>query len=140
MQRDMSAVHTRIAEIQPYLTLDGSEIRELMHPDRQGVRNQSLAEATVPPGGATRLHRHLVAEEIYHVTAGQGRMTLGEAQLDILAGDTVLIPPGTPHRIQNTGESALRILCCCSPAYRHEDTELLEISDVRQSTNAAALL
>jgi mannose-6-phosphate isomerase-like protein (cupin superfamily) len=136
----MSTVHTRIAEIQRYLTLDGSEIRELMHPDRQGARNQSLAEAILPPGAATRLHLHHVAEEIYHVTAGQGRMTLGEARLDVFAGDTVLIPPGTPHRIQNTGESTLRILCCCSPAYRHEDTELLEISDARQSTNAAALL
>jgi mannose-6-phosphate isomerase-like protein (cupin superfamily) len=131
---------TRIAEIQPYLTLDGSEIRELMHPDLHGVRNQSLAEAIVPPGSATRLHRHRVTEEIYHVTAGQGRMTLGEEIYVVEVGDTVLIPPGISHCIRNIGKSPLHILCCCSPAYRHDDTELLEISDARQSTNAAALL
>jgi hypothetical protein len=32
------------------VTKDGSGIRELMHPDRHGNRNQSLAEALVPPG------------------------------------------------------------------------------------------
>ncbi len=131
---------TRLADIEPYLTLDGSEIRELMHPDRHGVRRQSLAEARVPPGSATRLHRHHVTEELYHVTAGQGRMTLEDVVFDVFPGDTVLIPPETAHCVENTGVETLLILCCCSPPYRHEDTELLEISDARQSTNAAALL
>lgn len=133
-------MHTRYADIVPYLTLDGSEIRELMHPDRHGVRQQSLAEALVAPGAATRLHRHRASEELYHVTAGRGRMTLGEASFEVAEGDTVLIPPGTPHRIENVSDTPLRILCTCSPAYRHEDTELLEISESGQSTNAPALL
>jgi mannose-6-phosphate isomerase-like protein (cupin superfamily) len=34
--------------------------------------------------------------------------------------------PGTPHCIEALGEAPLRILCCCAPAYAHEDTELLE--------------
>lgn len=33
---------------------------------------------------------------------------------------------GTPHRIENAGDEPLRILCACSPAYAHRDTELLE--------------
>jgi mannose-6-phosphate isomerase-like protein (cupin superfamily) len=37
----------------------------------------------------------------------------------------VNIPPGTPHSIANTGEGDLKILCACSPAYTHEDTEIL---------------
>jgi mannose-6-phosphate isomerase-like protein (cupin superfamily) len=41
-------------------------------------------------------------------------------------GDTVIIPPGTPHRIHNPGAEALVFLCCCAPAYDDEDTELLE--------------
>lgn len=127
----MPAQLTRIGSIQPYLTLDGSEIRELMHPDRQGVRNQSLAEACLPPGTSTRLHRHRASEELYHVTAGRGRMVLGDSVCELAPGDTVLIPPGTPHRVESIGAEPLRILCCCSPAYRHEDTELLEISAAR---------
>jgi mannose-6-phosphate isomerase-like protein (cupin superfamily) len=119
-------VTSRYAEIAPYVTKDGSEIRELMHPAVHGNRAQSLAEATVPPGAETLLHRHRVTEELYHVTAGTGLMTLGERVFEVHAGDTVCIPPGTPHRIRNTGAGSLRILCCCSPAYSHEDTELLQ--------------
>lgn len=114
------------SEIEPFLTKDGSEIRELMHPAVHGNRGQSLAEALVPAGARTRLHRHRRSEEIYHVTAGAGRMTLGSETFDVGAGDSVCIPPGTPHCVENTGADALRIICACVPAYAHADTELLE--------------
>ncbi|QKT03323.1 cupin domain-containing protein [Ectothiorhodospiraceae bacterium 2226] len=119
-------MRTRYTDIPPYRTKDGSEIRELMHPDQHGNRAQSLAEATVSPGGRTLLHRHHLSEEIYHVAAGRGRMTLGDQRFDIEAGDTVCIPPGTAHALHNTGSEPLRVLCACSPAYAHGDTELLE--------------
>ena len=116
---------TRYAPIPPYTTKDGSEIRELMHPARHHNRNQSLAEAIVAPGQTTALHRHLRSEELYHITAGRGRMTLGADSFDVEMGDTICIPPGTPHCIANTGSERLRILCCCAPPYAHDDTELL---------------
>ena len=116
---------TRYGEIPAYVTKDGSEIRELMHPAVQGNRHQSLAEARVPAGASTLLHRHRLSEEIYHVTAGQGAMTLGDERFDIGPGDTVCIPPGVAHRVENTGDEPLVILCCSSPPYAHEDTELV---------------
>ena len=120
-------MRTRYAEVPPYATKDGSEIRELMHPAGSAARQQSLAEATVAPGARTRLHRHRTTEELYHVTAGAGIMTLGSESFAVAVGDTVLIPPGTPHCIEAaSGGAPLRILCCCSPPYAHEDTELLE--------------
>jgi len=112
-------------QLQPYTTKDGSLIREFMHPTAHGNTQQSLAEAIVPAGSATFLHRHVQAEEIYHITEGTGLMTLGEEQFKVISGDTVCIPPGTQHQIQNTGETPLKILCCCSPPYSHDDTELL---------------
>jgi mannose-6-phosphate isomerase-like protein (cupin superfamily) len=116
---------TAYADIAPYPTKDRSEIRELMHPAVHGNRNQSLAEATVPPGAPTLLHRHRESEELYHVTAGEGRMTLGGETFPVAPGDTVCIPPGTPHSIENTGPGPLKLLCCCAPPYSHQDTELL---------------
>ncbi|AEV27590.1 mannose-6-phosphate isomerase [Azospira oryzae PS] len=118
--------HTARADIPAYRTKDGSEIRELMHPDVHGNRQQSLAEATVPPGTRTLLHRHRLSEELYHVTAGHGVMTLGERRFLIAVGDTVHIAPGTAHALENSGDQPLVVLCACSPAYRHDDTELLE--------------
>ncbi len=114
------------AEVTPYVTKDGSTIRELMHPGVQGNRAQSLAEATVPAGTKTLLHRHAVTEELYHITAGSGVMTLGDTQFPVRVGDTVCIQPGTPHCIEATGALPLKLLCCCSPAYDHADTELID--------------
>jgi mannose-6-phosphate isomerase-like protein (cupin superfamily) len=116
---------TACQSIHAYVTKDGSEIRELMHPAVNGNRNQSLAEATVQPGMKTAMHRHNVTEEIYHVMQGQGMMTLGDEQFAVTVGDTICIAPGMPHCIANTGDAPLRILCACSPAYSHDDTELL---------------
>ena len=117
---------TVYSEIPAYVTKDGSTIRELMHPSVHGNRQQSLAEATVPPGTKTLLHRHHRTEELYHVTAGHGRMTLGDASFEVQVGDTVRIDPGVAHCIEALGAVPLRLLCCCSPAYAHDDTELLE--------------
>jgi mannose-6-phosphate isomerase-like protein (cupin superfamily) len=116
---------TRLDAVTPFETKDGSIVRELMHPRRHGNALQSLAEARVPVGAGTRLHRHRQTEELYHITQGEGRMRLGEERFEVSVGDTVCIAPGTPHCIENTGRIELRLLCCCSPAYRHEDTELL---------------
>jgi len=120
---------TRYAEVAPYITKDGSEIRELMHPRVHGNRHQSLAEAIVLPGARTLMHRHRDSEELYHVTEGEGVMTLAGRTLSIAAGDTVLIPPGAPHCVQALGDLPLRMLCCSSPAYSHEDTELVSQQD-----------
>ena len=117
---------SRRSEVIPYVTRDGSEIRELLHPVQHAVRNQSLAEALIPVGGKTILHTHRRSEEIYHVTQGTGLMTLGEEKFPIAPGDSILISPGTPHCVENTGDTTLIILCCCAPAYSHDDTILLE--------------
>lgn len=118
-------MHSRYSQINAYTTRDGSLIRELMHPSQHGNQKQSLAEAIVHPGEKTRLHQHNKTEELYHITSGSGLMTLDENQFQLEMGDTVSIPPGTPHCIENTGTRDLHILCCCSPAYSHDDTELL---------------
>lgn len=117
--------HTRYKEIHTYETKDGSLIKELLHPDGHSNKNQSLAEAIVPPGKITALHKHKKSEELYHITQGKGRMTLGNQEFDVEPGDSVCILPGTTHCIENIADNDLHILCCCSPAYSHDDTELV---------------
>ena len=108
----------------PFLTKDGSEIRSILDRTNSSAANQSLAEATLPPGGATDAHRHPHTEEIYYIVRGAGRMTLGTEQREVEPGDGILIPPGTLHTIQNIGAEPLVFLCCCAPPYSHEDTVL----------------
>lgn len=120
-----AAMLTHYANQPPFETKDGSEIRELMHPGIHGNRRQSLAEARIAAGQTTALHWHRESEELYHVTAGEGVMTLGERQVQIAVGDTVAIAPKMAHCVFNPGPDTLVILCCCSPPYAADDTDLL---------------
>lgn len=115
--------------LEQFTTLDGSGIRELAGPSWTPVRNQSLAEATVPPGGQTAEHHHPRTEEIYYFTAGSGRMKLGDEVADVRAGDCVVIPPGTPHKLWAADDQPLVLLCCCAPPYSDDDTVITEAID-----------
>jgi mannose-6-phosphate isomerase-like protein (cupin superfamily) len=35
-----------------------------------------------------------------------------------------VIAPGAVHKLWNPGPDPLVLLCCCAPAYSHEDTVL----------------
>ena len=122
---DPSSRDSIAVPLEAYWTKDGSEIRELWHPDHHGAGAMGLAQATVPAGTATRLHRHIRAEEIYHVVSGAGTMERDAERFGIQAGDTVYIPPGVTHRVHASAQAPLVILCCCTPAYRHDDTQVL---------------
>jgi mannose-6-phosphate isomerase-like protein (cupin superfamily) len=110
----------------PFITKDRSEIRSILDRTNSTVTNQSLAEATVPPGAETEAHFHPRTEEIYYVLRGRGLMILGDERKAVGPGDGIMIPPGIPHRIRNIGEGPLVFLCCCSPPYSHEDTVLVK--------------
>ena len=102
---------------EPFVTKDGSTIRELHH-----TEVQSLAEATLEPGQATERHYHRRSEEIYLVTKGSGELEVDGDKRRIRPGDAILIPPGAWHTLENDGSSELTILCMCAPPYSHDDT------------------
>jgi mannose-6-phosphate isomerase-like protein (cupin superfamily) len=99
----------------PFTTKDGSTIRELHHTELQ-----SLAEASLTAGQATERHYHRASEEIYFVLEGEGELEIDGERRKVTPGDAALIPPGARHEITAVGP--LRFLCCCSPAYSHDDT------------------
>ena len=100
----------------PFVTKDGSTIREYLHTGRQ-----SLAEAELEPGQATRRHYHARSEELYVLLEGEGEMEVDGARSRVVTGDAVLIPPGARHQI-TAADAPLRFLCCCAPPYSHDDT------------------
>lgn len=104
----------------PFMTKDGSQIRSILDLSNAPVVNQSLAEASIPAGGATDRHYHKLSEEFYFLLEGDGRMEIDGQTRDVGPGDAILIPPGTWHQI--TAATPLRFLCCCAPPYAHEDT------------------
>lgn len=103
--------------VEPFVTKDGSTIRELHH-----TEVQSLAEATLEVEQATERHYHSVAQEIYFVLKGQGKLEIDSEITYVRPGDAVLIPAGAFHQLENNGTSELRFLCFCTPPYSHDDT------------------
>jgi mannose-6-phosphate isomerase-like protein (cupin superfamily) len=116
----------RLDEARPFTTLDGSTIREVAGPRTLPSQHQSLAEASVPIGSETHAHYHRQAEELYFFTSGTGRVRVGDEVREVSAGDCVVLPPGTEHKLWNTGDGPLTLLCCCSPPYSDDDTVLTE--------------
>jgi mannose-6-phosphate isomerase-like protein (cupin superfamily) len=102
-------------ELDAFTTKDGSTIREYHH-----TSLQSLAEATLAPGQSTQRHYHRASEEIYLVLEGEGDLEIDGERRRIRVGDAALIPAGAWPEI--VAASPLRFLCCCAPAYSHEDT------------------
>ena len=115
-----------LGDVPAFITKDGSEIRELLAHRNSAIRNQSLAEARLPVGASTQEHYHPKAEEIYYITNGTGRMRIEGELRDVMPGDAIAIPPGKKHKIWNTGNETLHLLCCCAPAYEHSDTVITE--------------
>ena len=113
-----------IKDVVAFTTKDGSEIRELLAHRNSCIRHQSLAEARLPQGSCTTAHRHVVTEEIYYILEGTGSMRIGDSVRDVTEGDAIAIAPGQVHQITNTGPIVLKFLCCCAPAYEHDDTVL----------------
>jgi mannose-6-phosphate isomerase-like protein (cupin superfamily) len=109
-------------DVETFVTKDSSEIREILAPANSEMKNQSLAEARVSPGRSTEEHFHPLTEEIYYILEGRGRIRVEGEEREVGPGDGIVILPGQKHRIWNTGRSDLVFLCCCSPAYSHDDT------------------
>ena len=108
----------RRAELEPFTTKDGSQIREYLH-----TNAQSLAEATLAPGQSTRRHYHAISEEIYLLVDGGGTMELDGEEREARTDDAILIPPGAWHTL-TAGPEGVRLLCCCVPPYHDDDTYL----------------
>lgn len=108
------------AEQSPFTTKDGSTIRSLLDLSNAPVRNQSLAEATLPQGNQTERHYHRLSEEFYYLLEGRGMMEIDGVDKVVEPGDAILIPAGAWHQIRAI--ESMRFLCCCAPPYAHDDT------------------
>jgi mannose-6-phosphate isomerase-like protein (cupin superfamily) len=114
-----------VAEVRPIIAGDGSELRELLHPDRDDIDlSYSLACAVVKPGRSTVPHR-LDSSEVYYLIFGTGTIHVGDKKAKVHAGHCVHIPRGETQWIENTGRIDLAFLCLVDPPWRQEDEEIL---------------
>jgi mannose-6-phosphate isomerase-like protein (cupin superfamily) len=115
-----------IAQLTPIPVADYSNLREILHPERDSVDvRYSLAHASVRPGEASVRHR-MATVEVYYFLAGAGVMHVADESSAVAQGVTVVVPGGTEQWVENSGDHDLEFLCIVDPAWREEDEEVLE--------------
>ena len=74
---------------------------------RYGDVNVSFFLVDSPPGGGPVLHTHPY-EEIFVTLEGEATVTVGDATIEVSAGQVVVAPAGVPHKFVNSGSGPLR--------------------------------
>lgn len=87
-----------------HLTLAGSE---------HGLSRLSVWRQSMAPGCATPPHQH-DCEEVVLVIEGSGHVEIGGETVAFGPDTTLVLPPGVPHKIVNTGSVPLRTVAAFS--------------------------
>jgi len=74
---------------------------------RYGEVGVSFFLVESPPGRGAVLHTHPY-EEIFLTLEGEATFTVGDATIEVSAGQIVVAPAGVPHKFVNSGTGPLR--------------------------------
>jgi mannose-6-phosphate isomerase-like protein (cupin superfamily) len=87
---------------------DSNRLALIFDPDRDGA-NFIAAIEIFDVGGKTPSNKHDVGKEMFVILKGEGRATCEGRGMEVRAGDSLLLKPGTEHASDNTG--AGRMYC-----------------------------
>jgi mannose-6-phosphate isomerase-like protein (cupin superfamily) len=90
--------------------------------------NYKLKRIEVEPGGRLSYQYHLNRSEAWTLVEGVGTITLNEEVKDYNAGETILIPKGVKHRIENRGQEQVVFIEVQTGTYFGED-DIVRIED-----------
>ena len=111
----MTVVHSN--EIQFIETPGGNVGSGLATPSR-GAAEVSVVRQRQQPGGANPAHTH-DREEVMVVLAGTVTVTVAGQAHPLGPGDTVIVPPGTDHQVENMGAEAAEWLLVAPAGVRY---------------------
>jgi len=88
-----------------------------------------VKQIIVNPGGRLSLQYHHHRAEHWIVVEGTARVTCGNKVMTLGENESTYIPVGTKHRLENVGETPLRIIEVQSGSYLGED-DIVRLDDV----------
>tara|TARA_R100001377_G_scaffold79907_2_gene58426 strand:- start:194 stop:532 length:339 start_codon:yes stop_codon:yes gene_type:complete len=91
-------------------------------------KNCKVKKITVKPSGRLSYQYHYKRSEVWTVVAGIATITLNEITKDYTYGETVLIPQGVKHRVENQLDNDLVFIEVQHGSYFGED-DIVRIAD-----------
>lgn len=118
-------ISKKIESLDSFLGEEGSEIKQIFHPDNTSndIR-YSLAHTEISPGKSSKPHK-MKSAEVFFVLDGTGVIHVNEQTEKIEKNQSIFVPPQTVQYLENTGEQYLKILCIVDPAWKQEDEMLI---------------
>jgi mannose-6-phosphate isomerase len=90
--------------------------------------NCKVKRITVYPNGRLSYQYHHKRSEVWTIVSGIATMTLDDKISDYIYGETILIPQGTKHRVENKGFDDLVFIEVQHGSYFGED-DIVRIED-----------
>ncbi|MEM9004761.1 MAG: cupin domain-containing protein [Cyanobacteria bacterium P01_F01_bin.86] len=117
-----------LSDCEMFIAGDNTQLRELLHPDKQAIElRYSLAHAVVP-AGETSIDHSLTTSEVYYILSGQGEMHIDSEVRPVGPGDAIYIPPHARQFIHNTGQEPIVFICIVDPAWQAENETVYKAS------------
>jgi mannose-6-phosphate isomerase-like protein (cupin superfamily) len=111
---------SNVSEIIPFTAPDGARVQQIAGRS-EGMTSHSLEIISHPPGTESTDHHHTVADEVYLVWSGRGRVCVDGVTRQVGPSDTVTIRPGQRHKVWNDGPENLVLVVSCAPAYQVDE-------------------
>jgi mannose-1-phosphate guanylyltransferase/mannose-6-phosphate isomerase len=99
----------------------------------RGERYQ-VKRIVVNPGGRLSLQKHKFRAEHWVVVRGTALVTIGDDKRTLQENESVYVPLGAVHRLENPGRTPLELIEVQSGSYLGED-DIVRLEDVYQRTN-----
>tara|TARA_B100000902_G_C27078143_1_gene797501 strand:+ start:549 stop:899 length:351 start_codon:yes stop_codon:yes gene_type:complete len=90
--------------------------------------NYKIKRIEVDPGERLSYQYHKKRSEAWTIICGDGLITLNGVEKDFSNGDTILIPKGAKHRIENRGSEKLIFIEVQTGSYFGED-DIVRVED-----------
>jgi mannose-6-phosphate isomerase-like protein (cupin superfamily) len=81
------------------------------------------------PGAKHDVHRHPNAEEVEYIVSGSGVAQVGEADVEISAGELVFVPANEYHGFHNTSDGETVMVWTYAPAASLEEAGYIRKAD-----------
>ena len=131
----MRALVQRLKEVAPKITEDHLQVHRpwgYYHSLDSGPRYQ-VKRIMVKPGGRLSLQLHHHRAEHWVIVHGTARVTIGNEIKTVHENESVYIPIGLPHRLENPGKIDLELIEVQTGSYLGEDDIVRIEDDYRRS-------